>query len=696
MFNISIITELPLIFLLLCLILGFVYAFLLYYKAVITFSKRITYLLFGLRWIVVSLIAFLFLSPTIRSKSKEVDKPKILLLNDNSKSIKLNKDSTFYTQQFNKQTLNLIAELQNNYEVITYGFGEKLKDTLSFSFTDNYTDVSNAIKELQKRHFNQNIAAIVLISDGIVNQGMNPLYTMEEWNVPVYSVLLGDTTIFKDLKIQKVNYNKTALFGNDFYVETWVEAKKCLGENIKLTVKENNDVIQEQIINVKSDYYIFKNTTKITNATKGLHHYRIFISPVANEINNYNNNSSAFINVIESKIKIQLLSHAAHPDIAAIKQALQTNSTYQFEQSTLDEYKKNDIDANILILHQLPDNVIKSKELVQQAISKNIPILFILGTANNYIHFNNLKTGLNIRQSRTSFNEAQANYNKEFNIFSQSQQNIKELQNYPPLLSPFADYSLSASTEVLAYQKLMNITTQYPLIAFNETNNNKYAFFIGEGIWKWRMNDFINNKSFERFDNLIHKIIQYLSVKEDKDFFRVIYKNQYFENQDIELDAEVYNKNYELINNVEVKLTVENAEGLKSNYFFEKRDASYHINLGKLQVGKYTYIAETKIGNEILTKKGFFIVEAQNIESITTEANHTLLRKLALLNNGKYYFPKQLDVLKTDLLTDKDKQKSIIFYKNKQEDIMQYYLILILIILLLSFEWFIRRRNGAL
>ncbi len=123
MFNISLITELPIIYLLLCFVIGFIYDFLLYNKAVTSFTKRIRFLLFGLRWIVVSLIAFLFLSPTIKSKTKEIDKAKIIILNDNSKSIKLNKDSSFYVNQFKNQSTELINKLQTKYEVISYDFG---------------------------------------------------------------------------------------------------------------------------------------------------------------------------------------------------------------------------------------------------------------------------------------------------------------------------------------------------------------------------------------------------------------------------------------------------------------------------------------------------------------------------------------------------------------------------------------------
>ena len=78
---------------------------------------------------------------------------------------------------------------------------------------------------------NQNIGALVLVSDGIYNRGSNPVFQAAELQYPVYSVAFGDTTEIKDLLVKKINHNQVAYLGNNFPVEVQIQAKKFAGRD---------------------------------------------------------------------------------------------------------------------------------------------------------------------------------------------------------------------------------------------------------------------------------------------------------------------------------------------------------------------------------------------------------------------------------------------------------------------------------
>src|ERR1700756_5598040 len=71
-----------------CLVLGLAYAWLLYRQPV-SLSQNYRYLLFGVRAIVVTVIAFLLLSPLVKSVTYNAQKPLVLLLQDNSESVRM-------------------------------------------------------------------------------------------------------------------------------------------------------------------------------------------------------------------------------------------------------------------------------------------------------------------------------------------------------------------------------------------------------------------------------------------------------------------------------------------------------------------------------------------------------------------------------------------------------------------------------
>ena len=87
------IIDYPWYFLLFCLLAGGLYAWWLYRRT--PFSKILRWLLTVLRFLVVSVIAFLLLAPILRQKVHERQQPRIVLMQDVSGSVTSSADSIF-------------------------------------------------------------------------------------------------------------------------------------------------------------------------------------------------------------------------------------------------------------------------------------------------------------------------------------------------------------------------------------------------------------------------------------------------------------------------------------------------------------------------------------------------------------------------------------------------------------------------
>ena len=74
---------------------------------------------------------------------------------------------------------------------------------------------------------------------------------------------------------------------------------------------------------------------------------------------------------------------------------------------------------------------------------------------------------------------------------------------------------------MLFQQKIGSVETENPIYIFNELNGYKTCLFLGDGLWRWKMRDFAENGNTECFQELVSKTIQYLSVKNEKSFFRL-------------------------------------------------------------------------------------------------------------------------------------------------------------------------------
>lgn len=208
------------------------------------------------------------------------------------------------------------------------------------------------------------------------------------------------------------------------------------------------------------------------------------------------------------------------------------------------------------------------------------------------------------------------------------------------------------------------------------------------------MADYSENQNHDVFDELINKIVQYLSVKVDKSHFRVLTKNNYYENEAVEFDAELYNDSYELINEPEVSMTIINSDNKKFPYVFNKTTNAYRLNAGILTVGDYRYEARVKTGDKILTEKGEFSVSSLQVESINTVADHQLLYNLAQQHMGEMVYKNELNQLE-EMLINREDIKPVSYIQQKLNEMINLKWVFFLILVLLSFEWFIRKRSGA-
>lgn len=268
------------------------------------------------------------------------------------------------------------------------------------------------------------------------------------------------------------------------------------------------------------------------------------------------------------------------------------------------------------------------------------------------------------------------------------------LKSTPPVVSPYGSINIQASATPLLFQTIGSIETEEPLLVLSESTNQKTGVVLAEGLWRWRLKSWAQKGTHEPFDQLINKIVQFLSLKVDKRFFKVIHDNNFNENQDIEMDAQVYNEIYELINEPEVKIIFTDEMGNDFPFVFNKTINAYHLNTGRLPAGNYKYKATVQLGDKLLTENGEFTVNPLNIELINTIADHNLLFNMAHNRGGEMFYPNQLDELEKTII-DSNKIKTISYRESRFSELLNIPWLLGLVILLLSIEWLVRKRMGA-
>ncbi len=535
------------------------------------------------------------------------------------------------------------------------------------------------------------MGAVILASDGIYNKGTDPFYAAKRISFPVYTIALGDTTLRKDIIIKKITFNKSVFIGDKFPVEVLAEMDKCAGLTARLKVTHGDQVLFQTDLTSGSDRSMKKAGFMLEAKAAGLQHYTVHAEVLDGEASKVNNRQDFYVEVLDARQKVAILYDAPHPDVNALQQAMVNSSRFEVTQFRTDAFKEPLAKYDLIILNQVPS--ISGLTNLAEIMKSPVSLLFILGSQSDLNAFNNLKTGLIVNSKRADFSDALPAYSEEFSRFSVGKDEPAVYSEFPPLQSPFGVYQYGPMTDVLFYQKLGNITTHTPLIMFFQNPSRKIGIVAGENLWRWRISDFIQKGDHNAFDELVNKIVQYLAVREDKSFFRLRLNPRFYENEAVEMDAEVFNPSYEMVNDQDVNITITDERKNKYPFVFSKSDKAYFLKAGLFPVGNYTYTASAQQGKTTHTRTGSFTIVPLNTEAVSLVADHNLLARISAAHGAEMVQPDKLEQL-AQKLRNREDIHSVSYTQKKLSDLIGTPLLFLIILGLLTAEWVLRKRNG--
>ena len=692
--------QYPAWFLILCVLLGLGYALLLYYRDT-TFrdqAPRLSRWLGVLRWLTVTILSALLLSPLLKSLLTETKKPIVVLAQDQSESIGSDmKDASL--EQYKKDWQTLRDGLSENYEVHELAFGDAVREGVDFGFADKVTNLSELLRGVYDLYGGQNLGAVVIASDGIYNEGSNPAYSDAQIAAPIYTVALGDTTPKKDLLIKRVFNNKIAYLGDKFTVQIDVAATNCGGQQTVLNISKVDGEQLRQIQSIPvtvsgNDFFTTREVT-IEADQPGVAQYRISVAKLPGEASEANNRKDIFIDVLDARQKILLLANSPHPDITAIRQTLEINKNYQVSIAYINDPGLDVSKFDFVVLHNLPSANNDLAGVLRTLNDKRIPRLFIAGMQTNYGALAKAQALVSVQSDARQSDDVQGKVSPQFAAFNLDRRILDELPKFNPVTSAFGNFGATPQAQVMLWKRIGKIDTEQPLLAVGETNGVKTGLFLGEGLWRWRLFDFLQHQNHEIFDELLGKTVQYLSLKEDKRKFRVnLDKNIFNENEPVTFGAELYNDNYELTNDPDVALSIRNRDGKEFTYTFNKLGKAYSLNAGILPVGAYSFKATTTFNGQNLVYEGRFSVQPIQLELFETTANHGVLRQLSAKYGGETVLPGALASI-ADKIKANQTVKPVIYQTTKTNPLINLKWIFALLAGLLAAEWFLRRYFGA-
>ena len=670
-------------------VIWFIIAFVLscslgYYQYYYRVKKptKVNFLLVIIRSLVFFLLMLVLLNPSITKESIINQKAKLSILVDNSSSIRFfKKDSLVHAILQNFKTHK---KLNKRFDINYYSFGNLFQQSDSFSFDENQTDISMPLERIYKIQKNTS-NAIVLLSDG--NQTIGNDYQYTSLKDPVFPIVIGDTTEYQDVKIAQINVNRYSFINNQFPIESILQYEGTQTIKLRYSLENNGKIIFSKRINFseKNNSHILKTFIKATK--EGTNFYTSKIEYLENEKNIVNNSKNFSVEVIDKQSEVLLISSFYHPDLGALKKAIESDKQRKVTIKIVDNKNIQLNEYQLVVMYQ-PNN--KFNNIIDQLNSNKSSFMLITGSKTDWLFLNNKSLGINKKNINQLENYSARFYNGFLNF---SQKNIG-FENFPPMIDYYGETTVSIPHQTLLYQSINGFSSQNPLLATANHNNQKKVFLFGEGIWKWRSSSFLKNNSFQYFDEFIGNLVQYASNKKIRNRLDLDITPYYNANSSIQIGAFYVDENYQFDDRATLLFTIKNKDSKNKKIFpFSLSGTSYQLELTSLEAGEYEYTIE--VDGQNISKKGTFKVNEFLIEEQFTNANSSKLELLAQKTAGKLYFEDKYRLVIDDLVTD-NRFTTIQKSKKTIDKLVNWQWIMLLIIGLLSLEWFIRKYIGKI
>ncbi|HQQ95307.1 MAG TPA: VWA domain-containing protein [Bacteroidia bacterium] len=635
------------------------------------------------RFISTFLILILLAEMYFKQVRNHTERPLLVILRDNSSSIVSRPDSALLKRSIESALSEMAKSLETRFDLQTRFFDSDLQSTLKApDYSGKETDIDLALSKAETLFGNRNVGAVVLLSDGIVNKGANPVYRADKSSVPVFVLAIGDTTEHRDILLRKLNCNEVAYLGNQFPVEIHLQAWKLKGKAFEVLLYQDNVLLSKHKQEINSELWSGVASFSIEAKVKGLSHYRVEI-PVLKEEHNPRNNSLNFnVEILDNREKILLLAQSPHPDLSAIRESVSGNQSYELECAYAEDFRGN-LKAYSLVIFHGSGNLQKGQ--IEECRNQNIPFWLINPSGLD------LFPGLRISASSSRFSDAEVLVNESFDLFRCSDALKTFLAECPAVKCVFGNYLMSNSSVPLLRQKIGSVETNQPIFVFNESSGSKSACFIADGLWRWNMHDFALHQDHRLFNELISSTVQFLAVKSDKSYFRVKAPTTVYENEEVEITAEVYNKSYEPAANPQVDLELTDSDNKRYKYGLSSRGTFFSANLGQLKPGEYHYTATAKTERDTYVKKGMLFSQERSGERMNTVADHRILYQLANRSGAGFYRLSDYPELIRHLEQSKT-LRPVTYSESSLSRLIDWTVAFWIIFLAFVFEWWVRKR----
>ncbi len=657
-----------------------------------------------LRAAAVFLLLFLLFNPVYEFEDSRDLKNEIVVVLDNSRSLTIEKGEWQGDEAMREliDSLNLSDTTSTRYQV--FGFDSDL-----FSTTPDSLPLDGSVTNMNRSlvSFNQQTStpdAVVLVTDGIFNRGLDPTRAAERTGIPFFTVAVGDTSAVRDVMVRNVVYNSTAYTNSSGMIQAEILNDGFPDRSIEVQLLRNGQVEEIKTVQTTESRSIHTLDFEVEFEEEGTEQFRIQIPAIGDEWTTANNQYSFTIDVVDDQMRILHAAFEIHPDVSSLRNLLATdeavilaNRTWvggsRFIGGALPEQADT---LDLVILHGYPhprmDESIR-QQIAELASQTNILLLSLSGTELGAIESatDNLSPLRRTGQSPVGNILPSGNREQQEHPIFDIEGEQPDFGRAPELRGPLRNFtSASLALDLLMVSHRSELTGS-PMLSVQQIGNNRVAQL---NAWQWHLWQQSTSAEFrDYYKQLMNNLVKWTGTGVSENLLEFSpTRSSFDEGEPVTFRATVQTETGQPDQEARVNVTID-GDTIDSLDFLMRNIGSgrHSLESSALPAGSYNYEAVAQRGNtEIDRVTGSFSVNESVLEFMDTVRRDGLLQFISESTDGAFFTFGQIEELHNELRErgfDEFRTKTFTTSRRAHHSVWWFFVV----ILLVGVEWTLRK-----
>ncbi len=307
-------------------------ATLFYYRAFGMLRRGQWQLLLALRIVAILIVVLLLFRPMLTYHKDLEERPALVFLLDRSSSMSIADDARGVSRfgQACRQLEEWWGQLKNDFQLRLIAFAEQaqpLDDVAQLptvAADGKATSLTRALQAAVKQVPNQDIEAVILVSDGIHNVAsqLGPKELAGQLGLVVHTVGVGaslrNNVSYRDIQITGLDCPDRLMLDNKAQIKASIEAAGLAGRVVQVILDEDGKVVHQVELTLDDIEGSQEVQFEFIPAVKGRHTYTVRVPAVGEERIKENNQRSTISTVVEPGIRVLYIEGTLRAEYGAI------------------------------------------------------------------------------------------------------------------------------------------------------------------------------------------------------------------------------------------------------------------------------------------------------------------------------------------------------------------------------------------